>query len=428
MKNEIGVVDDAHDAAVLRALGGWQATEAASKRNDDKIAAWLAHDAGVPERRPMVLMEIRPWEGEHGPVRERDLRCRDPWCRTIEYRLRMLRHHIEVLEDDHVATPYVTQHPLVERSGFGVEFGEHREKGANRLSFNLSEATLKRLDEEDFARLKPSRTSVDCAGMAQERARLEDIFAGILPVEVRDRPWQFGVPLTSTALRLVGQDGFMMLLYDNPEGVHRLMGFLRDQHMRHLDVLEAEGALPPNHGADYVGAGSMGLTRDLPAPDHAGRIRTRDRWGGFESQESVCISPEQYGAFIFPYLEPLMARFGKVYYGCCEPVNAVWDWLSRVPNLARVSISAWADEPFMGRVCRERGIVYSRKPSPNYLSFERFDPPALLDHLTKSAECARGCSLEIIQRDIYSTCGRPERLRQWVDLARRACMAWRAQA
>lgn len=62
MKNDIVVVDDPQDISVLRSLGEWQAKEAASKRNAEKIAAWLTHDAGLPTRRPMVLMEIRPWE------------------------------------------------------------------------------------------------------------------------------------------------------------------------------------------------------------------------------------------------------------------------------------------------------------------------------------------------------------------------------
>jgi hypothetical protein len=153
-------------------------------------------------------------------------------------------------------------------------------------------------------------------------------------------------------------------------------------------------------------------------------VRACDRWGGFESQESVGISPEQYHEFVFQYMQPLMARFGKVYYGCCEPVDAVWDSLKTVPNLARVSVSPWADEPRMGEICRETGIVYSRKPSPNFISAPTFDEAAFREHMDATVAAAHGCRLEIIQRDVYTTQQQPERLDAWMRIVRAACEAW----
>jgi hypothetical protein len=174
-----------------------------------------------------------------------------------------------------------------------------------------------------------------------------------------------------------------------------------------------------------VGAGTVGFTRDLPVAGHAGTFGLEDRWHNFNSQESVSISPEQYGEYVFAYMEPLMARVGKVYYGCCEPVHGIWDYLSRLPNLARVSVSPWADQGFMGKACREERVVFSRKPSPNLISFPRFDEQALKDHFAETVEAAQGCSLEIIQRDVYTTSQSPDRLRRWVELAREACEGWR---
>jgi len=414
----------ASDIEVLRELGRWQAGAAASARNRSTVDAWYAHDERARGRRPMVIMEVRNWQGRHGPVPDEALRCRDPFARALEYRMRMLRHHVEVLGDDHVVPADVSFALPVSRGDFGVPGARHREDGADGLAFNYRPA-LTRLDDEEFARLHPRTPRCERAEIARTRARLEAVFDGLLPVRVRDDPWQFAVPLTSTALDLVGLEGFMLLMYDNPAGLHRLMAFLRDDQAAFLDWLEAEELLPLNNGADNVGAGSIGFTRDLPARDFAGHVRCRDRWGGFESQESVSISPAQYGEFVFPYLEPLMARFGKVYYGCCEPVHPIWEYLARVPALARVSVSPWADEESVGARCRARGIVYSRKPSPNYLSGERFDAGALADHFARTVDAARGCSLKIVQRDIYVTHEEPDRLRRWVEIARDACRAWR---
>jgi hypothetical protein len=416
---------ESEDRVVLRELASWQAEASASAANRAKIAAWYAHDAWAPERRPMVIAELRGWDEPHGPVRGTDLRCTEPWARALEYRLRMLRHHVEVLGDDHVVPPYAACAPAVGRGDFGVPSGIHRATGADRLAFSYR-PPLERLDDADFARLHHRTPHWRRAEQEQAAERLAAVYDGLLPVRLTDAPWQFHIPLTSTAFDLVGLEGFMFLLHDNPAGVLRLMAFLRDDQMLWLDWLEAEGLLPANHEADYVGAGSVGYTHDLPAPDFAGRVRCRDRWTGCESQESVSISPTQYHEFVFPYLAPLMARCGKVYYGCCEPTHTIWDDLRTVPNLARVSVSPWADEAFMGRACRERRVVYSRKPSPNPISAERYDEGLQRAQFDRTVAAAQGCSLEIIQRDVYVTGGEPARLVRWVALAREACAAWRA--
>ncbi len=417
-----------HDIDVLRRLGQWQAEVAESAANREKMDAWLKHDAGAPDRRPMVLMESLSWDEGQGPVGEADLECHDAWARGQEKRLRVLRHLVEVYRDDHVVPPFAAQYPAITGTDFGVPSARHQEAGGAQHSFNYSDAPLQALDDADFARLRHRTFALDRARFEQEREQLEAVFGGLLPVEVHDGPWQLATPLTVRALDLVGMENFLILLYDNPEGVHRLMAFLRDDWMAFIDFLEESQAWGLNNGVDYIGAGSMGLTRDLPAPDFAGKVRASDRWGGFESQESVGISPDQYHAFVFQYMQPLMARFGKVYYGCCEPVNAVWDSLKTVPNLARVSISPWADEERMGAICRETGIVYSRKPSPNFISAPVFDEPAFRAHVEKTVAAARGCRLEIIQRDVYTTQGQPDRLQRWIDIVREACAGWKATA
>lgn len=413
------------DRAILRELGAWQSQAAATAANRAKIAAWLAHDAHAPDRRPMVLFERRDWRGDEGPIRAADLRCAGAWARRLEMELRLLRHHVETLGDDHVVPAAIACAYAIQRGDFGVPSGRHREVSADALSHNYGAAPLAALDDADFARLRPAEFRHDREATERRRERLEAVFDGILPVRMRESRWQFSAPLTGIVLDLVGQERFLLLFHDNPRRLHRLMRFISDNHLRFFAWMEAENLWTLNNEDDFIGAGSVGYTRDLPAAGFDGRVRCRDRWAGFESQESVGIGPRRYEEFVFPCQREMMARFGKVYYGCCEPVDHFWECLARVPNLARVSVSPWADQEFMGRVCRQHKLVFSRKPSPNFISGERFDEGAFRAHIAETVAAARGCSLEFVQRDIYTLGHKPERMRRWVEIVREECARWR---
>lgn len=98
-------------------------------------------------------------------------------------------------------------------------------------------------------------------------------------------------------------------------------------------------------------------------------------------------------------------------------MNNRWHVLKRFPNLARVSVSPWADEAFMARECG-RKVVYSRKPNPTLISTTRFDEDAIRADLRKTLSAAGGCRLEIVMKDVHTINNEPERLPRWVALAR----------
>lgn len=80
----------------------------------------------------------------------------------------------------------------------------------------------------------------------------------------------------------------------------------------------------------------------------------------------------------------------------------------------------------MGEALRDRRAVYLRKPSPNLLGVgDRLDEAAVRAHFKHTAECARGCKLEIAQRDVYRV-GTWEKVRRYVELAREALGEYRA--
>jgi hypothetical protein len=124
--------------------------------------------------------------------------------------------------------------------------------------------------------------------------------------------------------------------------------------------------------------------------------------------------------FCFPYYQAVCQPFGLIYYGCCEPAHPFWKDLSQLPHLKKVSISRWCNQQFMGEALRGTGIVFSRKPDPNFLSVaEHLDEEAWSQHIRETLEAARGNFIEILIRDVYTLHGNLENARRAVVLARR---------
>ena len=407
-----------HDKTVLRKLGEWKVRTAETAANKEKIKAWTAHDAGVPGARVMVRAETWYTADPQHTVNDSDLLCVDPWARHVERELRFRKHEIEVLRDDNFVLPWMEYAPQIGRGDFGVPSSVHRVAGADGLAFNY-QPTLKTLDDAEFKRLHHRETFWNRNAEAQERERFEVVFKGIVNIRRRTGSWQLTLPMTSTALDFVGLDGFMMLIYDNPEGLHRLMQFIRDDHRMYLQFLEDHDLLSLNNEADYIGSGCMGCSTLLPAPDYNGKARPRDMWFFCESQEAVSMSPSHYGEFVFPYLKEFAERFGRVYYGCCEPVDPVWSYVSTLRTLQRVSVSPWANEEKMGQFCRERKTVYSRKmPPPLFMSKKFNDQDEVRKAIEHTVACTEGVRLEFMLRDILTLQNDPDRFRQWIELVR----------
>ena len=159
------------------------------------------------------------------------------------------------------------------------------------------------------------------------------------------------------------------------------------------------------------------FNRELPA---SGPVVSTQTWGHSNSQESVGISPEQYAEFVFPYIQEIAKEFGLFYYGCCEPVDPIWDdCLSKLPNLRKVSISAWCDEEKMAERLTKAPVIYSRKPSPNYLGVDHvLDEEAFRAYIKRTIDLTRDCHVEIIFRDIYTLHGNPAKARRAVEIVR----------
>jgi hypothetical protein len=238
---------------------------------------------------------------------------------------------------------------------------------------------------------------------------VEDCIGDILPVHIENHSFRWHVAPSAKVVYLMGLEKMMMALIDDPDEMHALFAYLRDNILAFARWQEREGLLTLNNGNHYIGAGSYGFTNELPTPETraGGPVKLHDLWLNMNSQETVGISPRMYRKFIHPYYSAIAEHFGLVYYGCCEPVHEVWDCcVSKLPHLRKVSVSPWCDENYMGEALRGSGIIYSRKPSPNFIGVgTEFDTESFRSHIHNTLNSARGCALEFIFRDVYTLSG-----------------------
>lgn len=402
------------DLAILRELAKRLKEIGDSPTNAERRRLWYALDEGRAER-PMVLAEA--WVAFED-LPDSQLKCREEWAQRVESTLRFDIFVFDKIRDDHVVEPWFNINWDLSKSDYGVEV---RQEYAERVSGNVSsrrwEAPIKDLDR-DLGKLKPRTFSVDREKTLAWKTHLEEVFDGIIGVRMRGGFW-WTTGMTQNAIDLIGLEKFMESMYTNPDGLHRLMRFLQEDTMALSSFVEREGLLSLNNEDDYIGSGSMGYTRALPEPDWkpGDPVRLKDIWVLSESQESVGCGPSLFEEFVFRYQKPVIERYGRCYYGCCEPVHDRWPLLRTLPNIRRFSISPWCDQAFMAEVlgC---AYVFSRKPNPSLISMPQWDEEPVRSELKETLTLARNCNVELIMKDVHTLCGQPERMARWVDIAR----------
>jgi len=138
-------------------------------------------------------------------------------------------------------------------------------------------------------------------------------------------------------------------------------------------------------------------------------------WGFCESQETVGVSPDTFAEFVFPYQEPILARFGLNCYGCCEPLDKRWHIIKKIANLRRLSVSPWADNEKMAQQLQDN-YIYSLKPSPAELAMADFDERRIRRELREVLVITRQCCVEIVMKDNHTIRKDPRRVIRWVQI------------
>ncbi|MBN2452511.1 MAG: hypothetical protein JXR77_19150 [Lentisphaeria bacterium] len=404
------------DREILRGLASRVAGIAAMPVQEEKRRLWRRLNALRPER-PMVMIDQVCWNEMGDDVVPR---CEDPECRGYEGRLRRLLYQWNHFRVDMVVEPFLTVPKAIRNTGFGIRVQEERAVSDPTNSVVGHMYTNQFETEDDLEKIRMPRISHD---PAETRRRLEvahDLFDGLLEV----RPWGADpyLSLWDPISTWMGVQNALFAIIDRPDYVHRLVGRVTEGYLSMLDQLEEQGLLcQPQSLVHCTGA----YTDELPAPGYdPGKPRTRDLWMFGLAQMFSTVSPAMFREFEVDYASRICARFGLVYYGCCDPLDLKMNEVRLIPHVRKVSMSPWADEE-RGAEAIHGDFVYSRKPNPAFVATESFPADTVRRDLQATREICRrhGCPVEFILKDISTVCYHPERLSQWADIAMRVAEA-----
>jgi len=408
-----------NERTYLRELAKKQAEYATLPVMAKRKQMWYDLNDGKPGARPPFIVET--WTFDRDFMSKDVFHCTSETGREIESQLlRNIRNH-ELIDDDKVIPDTFDIDWFIEIDEMGVKIETERAKDAQGIETGYRFLHPIKDLKRDFAVLKPAVCRVDRARTRDYRQFLQDLLGEYLPVVIRSGTFGHGM-LTNRVMPLMGMEAFFMAMYDQPEELHRLMAYLRDNALHVMRWAESEGLLCLNNTNQVSFGSSFNFTTRLPAPGYRqGRpARLCDMWGCANSQETVGVSPQMFHEFCFPYYRDVCAPLGLLYYGCCEPTHPFWDDIRRLPHLKKVSISKWCDQKFMGDALRGTGIIFSRKPDPNFFSFDSsLNEEAWTTHIRETMEATRGVFVEFIVRDVYTVQGNLGIPRRAIELARR---------
>lgn len=402
------------DRTLLRDLAQQVAEIAALPEQAEKVRLWTACNDLQPERAMVYADPQNGWRELEAAWLH--LECEDPSLHGFEAALRRkILRHTHIPDDFPILNTFEVGIHVIGNgyNDYGLPLGvtrSGRADGAYRIAPAI--ATVKDLKKLHFRPIQIDHEATD-----REVERAEELFGDLLKVRKRGRTgWRYG--LTRVLVHMRGLDQMMYDFYDNPELIHCLMGFLRDDFLREIELFEQAGAVSLNNTPDNVtGSGGLSPTEDLPGKDYDGlpKVKHCICWG--ESQETVGVGPEQFDEFVLSYQLPLLERFGLVDYGCCEPLDYKLDLLiEKIPHLRWVSVSPWANrERAAEKLGRRYVFVYKPNPAaicapqPNWEQAER--------EIRETLEMARGCAVHIVMKDTHTFCQEPQRITRWAQMA-----------
>lgn len=393
---------------ILRRLAFHQAELANSSLNRERIAAWYAHNDYTGER-PMIHMELGSFQNE---ILDKRLRCVTPRARAVEADLHRNVINFEVFGDDKPVRDYFPVAWQTWFHPFDLKVKtEHDAGGGVGHRFVDQIGDLRKA----LPKLKKSACGADKAASLQYREDLDAVFGDILPVHMEGL--SFSCYLTYYVVKLMGMESMLLAMCDYPDEFCLLLDRLSDDYLEYCEFCRDEELLSPSVGFEHVGQGSFAFNITLKQEPP---VELSDLWLHMNSQESVVLSPTMFDTMVFPYYKKIADRFGRLSYGCCEPVHGFWETsLSRFENLGKITVSPWCDQEYIGNALRGRDIIFHRKPSPNYIGVNKdLDEDAFCAHINETLRWARGCHLEITQRDVYTVHNDEQKIRRYIALIR----------
>jgi len=369
----------------------------------------------LKKTRPLVDIFEIPWQ-EMDVNGELELKTDDEFCRGIESALRFTIYQWKHLKSDIVVEGKFYSPLAITDTGFGIHEEVRYISKDPKSSIKSREYHPQIQSEKDLDKIKTPRITFDKETTEGNYQTLVKLFGDILPIEKRGVSHFWFAPWDEL-VTWWGVNEALTDLIDKPDLVHMAMDRLVTAHLSRLKQLEDLHLLCLPDGIYKSGSGGPACTSALPQKDfNPEHIRTVDMWGSATAQIFSEVSPAMYDEFALRYEKQWLSRFGLTYYGCCEPLHNKLDLLKSVPNLRKISMSAWANvDKFVEKAGKK--YVISHKPNPSVLATNTWNPGMAKRNLEEVLEKTRGCTVEIIMKDISTVNYEPQRIWEWSEIA-----------
>ncbi|MCL1857027.1 MAG: hypothetical protein FWF84_05245, partial [Kiritimatiellaeota bacterium] len=403
----------AKDRDVIRRLVAEYAEAASHPCNAEKKALWRSLN-GLKPQRPMVMIDQICWN-EFRHEKEFAWECEDPNGHGWEGWLRQTLYQWKHFPVDRVLEPFINVTMAVRDTGFAVQgrgetaVQDPTNSVAGHHFYNVFET------DADLDKIKMPVISHDTEETERRLEAAHDLCDGILEVRLTGADPSY-ISFWDPISFWMSVDDALYAIVDRPDYIHEMLRRMQKGYMSKLDQLESMRLLCGEQQTVHC---TGAYTDALPAPGYDPKaVRTKDIWCFGLAQMFSTVSPAMFDEFEVQYFSPIAARFGQVYYGCCDPLDLKMNEVRKIPNVRKVSMSPWVDQE---RGATEIGgnYVYSRKPSPALLATDAFDEKRVRDDLTLTRDICRahGCPLEFILKDISTVRYEPRRLARWAEIA-----------
>lgn len=372
---------------------------------------WRRHNR-LEHVRPLVIVFPEGCWRELQP--ESALQCESAAARYIEDNLRAALRYDELIRDDTVIEAQWDVHKVIHETGWGLN---------QRWTPSVVDHGAGTFDpvlhtKDDLKKLRAPEVTYDETTTMRNLEQAEQLFGDILDVQLKGVTY-VSFHFTCQYSMLRGLDQMLEDFCTNPEFVHETMTIFEEGHRRVIQQYCDLNLLSLNNDGAYNATGGVGYTDELPAPGFDGEhVRPCDMWASSEAQEMAVVGPAMHEEFVLQYERRLLEPFGLTGYGCCEDLSQKFDYVFKIPNLRRISISPFVRDLAYSAERLGNRYIFSWKPHPSHLVGD-FDEAAVRKYIQHTLDVTHGCVLEMVLKDVHTCENHPERFTQWTTMAQK---------
>ncbi len=402
------------DQQILKELARKKAEIASISTNEERIEMWKKLNS-LEKTRPLIWVTEISWN-EMDINNELSNNTSTDFARYLETRLKRTIYLWDHMRADMIVEPTMPCYLMVEDSGLGISENTEiiRVDTTNEICSRKYIPLIQK--EEDIEKIKFPEIRFNKKATEEKYEVMSQIFDEILEVQKIGIPGFWFSPWDDL-IRWWGVQEALRDLILKPDLVHKVMERLTSVYISRLEKYEEKNMLSLNNGNYRIGSGGLGYIDELPGNSfNSKHIKTQNLWGSSAAQIFSDVSPEMHKEFALDYEIKWMERFGLNYYGCCEPLDKKIDILKKIPNLRKISISAWANLDIAAEMIG-RDYVLSYKPNPAIFAEDIWDTDFVRKDLYGKLKKIKDCQVEIIMKDVSTLRYQPKRLWDWIKIA-----------